>query len=134
MTNRTALVAVLAGSLLGAACASNQSRQSRPAGTQGSRDVITAEEVYKSSEPTALRAIQALRPTWLLVRGGASTQSATREEVVVYVAGSRYGGVAALAQIASSAIQELRFLDGREATTRYGTGHGAGAIIVTLRR
>ena len=137
MTPRVVVAAAAVASLLGvAACASNSSSGERPARPQAqrtSRDVITAEELAKSSEPTALRAVEALRPTWLLVRGN-SQSKVTREEVVVYVAGNRYGSVSTLSQLAASAIQELRFLDGREATTRFGTGHGAGAILVTLKR
>jgi hypothetical protein len=35
--------------------------------------------------------------------------------------------------IQTSTVQEIRYVDGRAATLRWGTGHGAGAIVVTTR-
>jgi hypothetical protein len=34
----------------------------------------------------------------------------------------------------ANVIEEMRFLDKREATTRFGTDHAEGAILVTTRR
>jgi hypothetical protein len=43
------------------------------------------------------------------------------------------GGVNALGNIASTTIREIRRLDALEATTRYGTGHPGGAIVIITK-
>jgi len=53
---------------------------------------------------------------------------------VVYRDGVRVGLFSSLETIMVETIQEVRWLDGPDATQRYGTGHGAGAIEVTTRR
>jgi len=96
------------------------------------RNVLTAEEIMKTGQATAYRAIQAVRPQWLIARRQGSS-SGRVETIKVYVAGNRYGEAGALEQITAASVKELRYLDSRDAMTRYGTGHGSGAILVTLR-
>ena len=52
------------------------------------------------------------------------------QDVVVYVDNTRMGGPATLAQIPITDVKEIQYLNGTDATQRYGTGHGSGAIIV----
>jgi hypothetical protein len=40
------------------------------------------------------------------------------------------GGPGTLAQIPITDVKEIQYLNGPDATQRYGTGHGSGAIIV----
>ena len=132
----SALVLVLAAVSLGAcasssggAAATQQSSRPRP-----SRDVITAEELASIDAQTALQAVQRLRPNFLQTRGGASmsiTQGPVN--VVVYVDQTRMGGPNTLSQIPVTEIREIPYLNATDATQRYGTGHGAGAIIVTRK-
>jgi hypothetical protein len=44
------------------------------------------------------------------------------------------GGVESLRSMRASDASELRFLNSSDATTRYGTGYTAGAIVVSTRR
>jgi hypothetical protein len=53
--------------------------------------------------------------------------------VIVYVDGTRMGGVQELKRIPSQDVREIRFLSASDAQLRYGTGHAAGAIQVTLK-
>jgi hypothetical protein len=53
--------------------------------------------------------------------------------VMVYVDGTRVGGVQELKRIPSQDVKEIRFLSASDAQQRYGTGHAAGAIQVTLK-
>ena len=108
-----------------------QQSSSRP---HTSRDVITADELATIDAQTALQAVQRLRPNFLQTRGGAS-MSITQGPVniVVYVDQTRMGGVSTLSQIPVTEIKEIRYLNATDATQRYGTGHGAGAIIVTRK-
>jgi hypothetical protein len=36
--------------------------------------------------------------------------------------------------VSTDRVKEVRFLNARDATTRYGTGHPIGAIEITTRR
>ena len=123
-----------------AACASGGSgnaaatddRASRPASR--SANLITAEELEASTAQNLFRAIEMLRPTWLRVRGTASVSTpGAAAALQVYLDNSHYGVVTALQQLTVTSVREVRYLDGREATTRFGTGHGAGAILVRLK-
>jgi hypothetical protein len=126
------LVAFVA-SLLGTACATS------PAGTaagqqaqpHSQRDRITAEELATIDVQNALQAVQRLRPSFLQPHGGGQTSlTLGPQQVVVYMDQTRMGGPAALADIPITEVKEIQYLDGPDATQRFGTGHGSGAIIV----
>ena len=124
-------VAILLG------CAANPGVDAgQAAGRQA--NLITTEEIQQAaSTRNAFDLIRALRPNWLQARGVQSVQrkrTRTAVEVMVYVDGTRTGGPEMLRQILASNVQEARYLGGPEATSRYGTNHSAGAILITLRR
>jgi len=101
---------------------------SRPA---HSRDRITSDELATVDVQNALQAVQRLRPNFLQNRGGAaSSLTQGPQDVVVYVDQTRMGGPNTLAQIPISDVKEIQWLSGTDATQRFGTGHGSGAIIV----
>ena len=102
--------------------------------SRGSRDRITAEELATIDVQNALQAVQRLRPNFLQTRGGA-TSSITQgpQDVVVYVDQTRMGGPNTLAQIPITDVKEIQYLNGTDATQRYGTGHGSGVIIVVRK-
>lgn len=127
-----------AGVLAIAACASSPAgspgatQQSAPSSrAHGSRDVITEEELARVDVQTALDAVRRLRPNFLQTHGGKSS-SITQgpQDVVVYVDNTRMGGPSALSQIQITDVKEIQYLNGPDATQRFGTGHGSGAIIV----
>jgi hypothetical protein len=120
-------LSVLACALVVGACGSSGGRA--PA---GSRDVLTAEEIRESTGHTAYDVIQQLRPQFLRLRPARSVQ-AGQVEPVVYVDNIRVGGVASLRNIRSSDIEEIRHVGASDATTRFGTGHLGGAILIRLR-
>lgn len=93
-----------------------------------SPNVVAHEELVASGRTDLFEYVRLHRPHWLRTRG-ISTSGIF--EVVVYVDGNRMGGPRALEQIRPDMTAELRYFDGREATTRWGTGHGAGVILVT---
>jgi hypothetical protein len=39
-----------------------------------------------------------------------------------------------MANIPASRVKEIRFINARDATTRWGTGYGSGVILVTTKR
>lgn len=97
------------------------------------RDVLASEEIERTAAVTAYDAVRQLRPEWLRRRGRSSIQNATAEVLVVYLDGARLGNVQILNSITVGSILEIRHLDGRDATTRFGTGHAGGALLIRTR-
>jgi hypothetical protein len=120
---------VLIGLLL-ASCASSGPRD----GAGRRRDTITVEEIGRLQVANGFEVVQQLRPEYLRTRGVQSMQAAGTQAAVVYVDGVRQGGPEALRQIPRESIQEIRYLNGSDATTQFGTNHGGGAILVRTRR
>lgn len=96
-----------------------------------SRDLILRDEIVAAPEITnAYEAVRRLRPTFLKQRGPTSITQADSQPLVVYLNGVPAGGVAFLRTIPATDIRSIRHLNGQDATTRYGTGHGGGVIEV----
>lgn len=93
------------------------------------RALLTEAEISSVDTPTALDAIQRLRPQYLW-----TGRFRPADYPMVYVDGMFVGGVNALGDIASTTIREIRRLDALEATTRYGTGHPGGAIVIVTKQ
>jgi hypothetical protein len=53
--------------------------------------------------------------------------------IKVYLDGVHFGGVESLAMIPARDVLDVQWLSSMDATTRYGTGNTAGAIVVTTR-
>lgn len=105
----------------------------RRAGAVGSRDVLLPDEIEAIAATTAYDAVSRLRPEWLRRRGQISLQDPSAGEVVVYLDGVRYGGPRSLETIRVEIVAHMEYLDASDATTRFGTGHGGGAILVRTR-
>ncbi|HEX2449980.1 MAG TPA: TonB-dependent receptor plug domain-containing protein [Gemmatimonadales bacterium] len=65
--------------------------------------------------------------------GGGDVGRSGAMTVMVYVDGTRVGGVQELKRIPSQDVREIRFLSASDAQARYGTGHAAGVIQVSLK-
>ncbi len=111
--------------LVGVSAAEAQGRRNR--------NVITAEEIAKSTASDAYDLIRGLRPAWFVTRGAVSTDP-DAGGIVIYVDGIKQGYLPDLRSISVERIQECWFLDSRDATTRYGTGHPSGVIEITTKR
>ena len=90
------------------------------------RETLTPEHFSYRSFYSAYDAVEALRPSWLNLRGPAGA-------VQVYVDDIHLGGLEALRTIRIPSVQLIRHLDGIQATARYGRGHDQGVIVVTTR-
>jgi len=124
-------ILLVASCLALAACASGGTNDSAP--RRGSSNQITGQELQDAVGQDLLTVVQRLRPQWLVVRGGVTAQG--RTSIAVILDGVRQqGGVEILRTMKASDIQEMRFMNARDATTRYGTGMGAGAIEVITKR
>lgn len=122
-------LALIVLAVLLASCASSGSRS-------GGRDrnIITAEEIADVQVATAYDVVQTLRPEYLRTRGLRSMSASEPQGAVVYVDNVRRGGPESLRTLPRESVLEIRYLNGADATTMYGTNHGDGAILVRTRR
>ncbi len=89
-------------------------------GTSGSRSerLITQDEIVTSTAKNAYEVIEQLRPRWL-----------TRlDRVVVYMDNAPL--ILPLNGVAVQEIDQMEFLSAADATTRFGTNHPGGAIVI----
>ena len=101
-------------------------------GQRRNPNVITTAELRQAEGLTAFQAIQQMRPRWLRGRGLRSVFGGAIFPKVV-VDETQYREIDDLRSMVVSEIDELRFIGAADATTRFGTGYPAGAILVSLR-
>ena len=105
--------------------------------TRGAANIITEAEISSSAYQNALEVVQNLRPQMLIPRAvgsDATGLSATSIPIIIYMDDVRLGEPSSLTNIPASRVKEIRFMNARDATTRYGTGHSSGVILVTTKR
>ena len=130
------LGALVSLTLLGCAPPSASAR-ARPA--KQLFEITQAEIEAESTKGSLYDLVLKLRPRMLASRvtpAGPQSRSQLWEansSIKVYLDGFRYGGVESLAAIPASNVVEVRWLSAMDATTRFGTGNTAGAIMVTSR-
>jgi hypothetical protein len=129
---RTLILATLVASSLTWGCAGTGSPSSGP--TNADRNRITREQLEVMPSMTARDAVQRYRRDWLTGRTGSLRGSGSRTYPSVFLDGRPYGSLDVLAQLETEHIEELRYISGSDATTRYGTGYPAGIIDVITRR
>lgn len=118
---------VFVAALLATACAGSGSASSR-----STSRVLTAEDLADVAELNCYQAVQRLRPGWLRTRGRVSFTA--QQGIRLYVDGMARGYVDEMVSIRANAVEEIRYLSAPEATSRFGTDHVDGAILVTLKR
>ena len=105
---------------------------SKSSATPRDRATLTADDIQKTGAIDAFTAVQALRPQWLTKRGSTSFRQV--EVVRVSLDGNLMGGPEQLRQITTSSVETIRYMDGLEATQRYGLDHGQGAVLVFTKK
>jgi len=94
-------------------------------------NVLTREEISTLPEVgDAYEAIQRLRPRFLQLRGINRLVSSAPPEPIVYLDEVKRGQIDFLRSVPVHNIGEIRYLRGVDATTRWGMGHEAGAIMI----
>lgn len=101
---------------------------------RGSSRVLTGDQLRATGSANLWDALRQLRPEWLRGRAAASLISGEGDEPVVYLHGIHHGPVRTMQQMNIEQVRRVEFVDGRDATTRFGTGHGGGVIMVDLDR
>jgi hypothetical protein len=102
-----------------------------PRQIRGPADFISEAEINAGVYQNALEVVQNLRPNMMRPRGSTSQGPVP---VVLFVDESRLGELSGMANIPASRVKEIRFINARDATTRWGTGYGSGVILVTTKR
>jgi len=105
--------------------------------TQAPRDynVITLEEIQATEAITAYQIVQQLRPRWMVRnRGDRSFAVDDSDYAKVIVDEMPPREFDFLRELRREVLQEIRFLEPRDATLLYGTGYNAGVIKVTTKR
>ena len=99
------------------------------------RSVLTFEEIEfdKAGVRSAYDIIARLRPEYLRSRGSSSLRTGAPSTAVVYLDEMRYGNLASLRTISAAQVYEVRYFNAADATTRFGTDHLGGAILITTR-
>ena len=115
----------------------------RPRGPPSEPDVLTEQQLLATRADDLLSAIRRTRPNWLHVRATQPTRGGrtgglvprASDEVQVYLDGSKYGAASVVLQTMQVRhVAEIRYLNAIDATTRFGIGHGAGAILVRTKQ
>ncbi|HEU4566294.1 MAG TPA: hypothetical protein VFS05_16645 [Gemmatimonadaceae bacterium] len=134
---RTLIATLLIGAALGGCSRSHgfgAAEGEQVAQATYARERITAEEIAATQATNAYEVTRLLRPSWLAGRGPQSLRAEVSPYPVVYVDDQRMGGLEWLRTISAESVAEIRFVSASDATTRWGTGHPAGVILVLTRR
>ena len=106
-------------------------------GQKRSTDLILVEEIGRAAATNVYDAIARLRPEWLARETRSLTSSSQGGEpalLIAYFEDARYGPVDALRTLPIAGVQQIRYYDPTAATARYGTGHPAGVIAVSMAK
>jgi len=139
------LVAAGCSSGSGGAGGGGTAAAAAPRPASGSSTLITQEEIARGQYATALDIVENLRPSMMRPRAstlsnttsssGLSYDAATSVSVVVFADEVRMGDLRTLSNIPATTVQEIRYINSRDATTRWGTGYGSGVIqVITKKR
>ena len=125
---------IAAMALILSACGSARPAQSST-GHFDKQYLITSEEITgaKHQATNAWDLIAQIRPTFLRSRGTTSFRDLTPVRAVVYLDGVYYGKIEALRNLPVDEIRQIEFISAGDATTRYGTDHLGGAILISTR-
>jgi hypothetical protein len=110
---------------LSVACATGSSDTSSSQ-SRSRFDTITREQlasIEQTENISLYDAIRRIHPSWLRGRG-------TATPVVVHFNGARIGDTRELRTFRVSDVQYVEHMEGPQATQRFGTGYGAGVLLV----
>ncbi len=131
----SACVAVVGGCASAAPGTGSSTPLEASAPSEGSLEVLTGDEIRATGAGNVWEAVRRLRPLWLSAQPRAASLVSPRPAgPVLYVAGVPQGSLQALQSMSVDQVRRVEFINARDATTRYGTGHTGGVIMVDLDR
>jgi hypothetical protein len=96
-------------------------------------NVITQQEIVDSHESNAYDVISRARPIFLKSHGRSSASNSASDYATVYMDGQPYGDLAALRNIPTQQIQEIRYYGGTSAAMKFGMQSGSGVIEIRTK-
>lgn len=108
-------------------CTSGAAVKSHGAGPPNARRVL-GEELVATRQADLLKALCICRPTFVRSR------DAMRQPPALYLDGIAMADFDAIHDITASEVLAVEYMSGPDATTRYGTGHVGGALLVWTKR
>lgn len=134
MTKSKSVSGIL-GLVLLVGCVSGQT--TRKSVVANKPNLITRDEIVAvmADNDNAYDVIKRLRPAFLRTRGVSTMGGSSEPALVVYLDMMRVSGrsTTQLRAISAAQIRSIEYLNGIDATTRFGTDHGAGAILISTR-
>lgn len=121
---RAVLLVLLGLAPMVSACATSTSPRCARAGPSGS-DRVTGRELLATGASDLHAALRLARPHFLRSR------AARKDAPVLYVDGVRVGDLSYLRSLPVRDVAAVRALGRSDATTRFGTDHVGGALLVT---
>jgi hypothetical protein len=120
----------MAGALLAglAACGPTAGTNGGTAVATGGSRVISEAEIDATAAPNLLELVQRLRPSWIQQRAVAGG----RGFPTVFLGSQALGSVDRLREIGTHNVREVRYLNGPEASSRFGAGVPYGVIQVIV--
>lgn len=99
------------------------------------RSILALEEIQaaKGIGWSAYDLVAQLRPEYLRSRGTSSLRDLRPPTATVYLDGVRYGSLETLRTMSGEQIERIQYINAADATTRFGTGHVGGALIIKTR-
>jgi|SRR5690242_1073203 outer membrane receptor protein involved in Fe transport len=98
------------------------------------QDVITEDEIARSSAVNGYDVVTKLRANFFANRGRTSVNGTSNSDPTVYVDDQAYGPISSLKTIPASQISLIKLYRSWEATTKYGSGNMGGVIAVTTKQ
>lgn len=95
--------------------------------TRGAPNLITEAEISATAYQNAMEIVQNLRPAMMRARPGGGP-------VMFYLDNVKMMDLSGLSTVPSGRVKEIRYINAQDATTRWGTGHASGVILVTTKR
>ena len=116
------------------ACASTNTNRV----TESSPDLVTSVEIDATSVSTAYDLVNRLRPAWLRPGrvGSIGGGTISSQIILVYLDGTRLGGVDALRTLSAAGIRSMQYLDATRAATVLrdpGSEAISGAIVIKTK-
>lgn len=104
-------------------------------GTAGGSDrsLITEEEILSINATTAYDVIARLRAEYLRNRGPTSLLLPSRSQPTVFLNDQLYGSIDMLKEVRSTDLAAIRFYDGPDAITKFGSQYSGGVIQLVTR-
>ncbi|HST58777.1 MAG TPA: hypothetical protein VLK84_08820 [Longimicrobium sp.] len=122
-----ALLAMLAACGPAASAGGTASAAGATAASGGSRVIVDA-EIEANTASNLLELVQQLRPAWLQQRSAVGGQGYP----TVYLGSQPLGSVDRLREVPTHNVREVRFLNGPEASSRFGARVPFGVIQVLV--